>query len=240
MMSIEQFAKVLEEEEGNINRVDSRYKVQFQKHFPEIDVETITLDLLDDLRKLTLKEAKQIYGQGFHNNGASFTGLGWMMRTIEQKVDLLSDKAFLLQRQRLGVLSEHEVVALRQLEGVIRKAEQEIESQSILIKIALEMEGGSESLDYWTHAGELQLAYNQVKSIEEIKPILARVFATVDAEFKLVTTINRLERIKDQYVKELEIKQTQSEKTKELECSLEIMNAVIVELNAGKRRFIAG
>lgn len=240
MMSIEQFAKVLEEEEGNINRVDSRYKVQFQKHFPEIDVETITLDLLDDLRKLTLKEAKQIYGQGFHNNGASFTGLGWMMRTIEQKVDLLSDKAFLLQRQRLGVLSENEVVALRQLEGVIRKAEQEIESQSILIKIALEMEGGSESLDYWTHAGELQLAYNQVKSIEEIKPILARVFATVDAEFKLVTTINRLERIKDQYVKELEIKQTQSEKTKELECSLEIMNAVIVELNAGKRRFIAG
>lgn len=240
MMSIEQFAKVLEEEEGNINRVDSRYKVQFQKHFPEIDVETITLDLLDDLRKLTLKEAKQIYGQGFHNNGASFTGLGWMMRTIEQKVDLLSDKAFLLQRQRLGVLSQHEVVALRQLEGVIRKAEQEIESQSILIKIALEMEGGSESLDYWTHAGELQLAYNQVKSIEEIKPILARVFATVDAEFKLVTTINRLERIKDQYVKELEIKQTQSEKTKELECSLEIMNAVIVELNAGKRRFIAG
>lgn len=240
MMSIEQFAKVLEEEEGNINRVDSRYKVQFQKHFPEIDVETITLDLLDDLRKLTLKEAKQIYGQGFHNNGASFTGLGWMMRTIEQKVDLLSDKAFLLQRQRLGVLSENEVVALRQLEGVIRKAEQEIESQSILIKIALEMEGGSESLDYWTHAGELQLAYNQVKSIEEIKPILARVFATVDAEFKLVTTINRLERIKDQYVKELEIKQTQSEKTKELECSLEIMNAVLVELNAGKRRFIAG
>jgi hypothetical protein len=240
MMSIEQFAKVLEEEDGNINRVDSRYKVQFQKHFPEIDVETITLDLLDDLRKLTLEEAKQIYCQGFHNNGASFTGLGWMMRTIEQKVDLLSDKAFLLQRQRLGVLSENEVVALRQLEGVIRKAEQEIESQSILIKIALEMEGGSESLDYWTHAGELQLAYNQVKSIEEIKPILARVFATVDAEFKLVTTINRLERIKDQYVKELEIKQTQSEKTKELECSLEIMNAVLVELNAGKRRFIAG
>jgi hypothetical protein len=137
-------------------------------------------------------------------------------------------------------LSEHEVVALRQLEGVIRKAEQEIESQSILIKIALEMEGGSDSLDYWTHAGELQLAYNQVKSIEEIKPILTRVFATVDAEFKLVTTINRLERIKDQYVKELEIKQTLSEKTKELECSLEIMNAVLVELNAGKRRFIAG
>ena len=239
MMSIEQLAQVLQEE-GDINRADSRYKVPFQKHFPEIDVKTITLDQLHNLRKLTLEKSKQIYRQGFRNNGASFPGLGWMMRTIEQRIDLLADKAFLLERQRLGVLSEHEVLRLRQLEGQIRELEQEIESQSILIKITLEMEGGSESLDYWTHAGELQLAFSQVKSITEIKPILARVFATVDADFKLVTTINNLERIRNQYVKELEIKLTQSEETKELECSLEIMNAVLVELNAGKRRFIAG
>jgi hypothetical protein len=239
MMSIEQFAQVLEEE-GDINRADSRYKVQFQKHFPEIDVKTITLDQLQNMRKLTLEKAKQSYRQGFHNNGASFPGLGWMMRTMEQRIDLLANKAFLLERQRLGVLSEQKVVSLGQIEGWIRKLEQEIESQSILIKIALEMEGGSESLDYWTHAGELQLAFSQVKSLTEIQPILARVFATVDADFKLVTTINRLERIRNQYIKELEIKLTQSEKTKELKCSLEIMDAVLVELNAGKRRFIAG
>jgi hypothetical protein len=239
MISIEQFAQVLEEE-GDINRVDSRYKVQFQKHFPEIDVKTITLDQLHNLRKLTLEKAKQIYRQGFYKHVTSFPGLGWMMRTMEQRIALLADKALLLERQRLGVLSEQEAVSLGQIEGRIKKLEQEIESQSILIKIALEMEGGSESLDYWTHAGELQLAFSQVKSLTEIQPILARVFATADADFKLVTTINRLERIKNQYVKELEIKLTQSEKTKELECSLDIMNAVLVELNAGKKRFIAG
>ncbi len=240
MLSVEQFAQVLEKAEGDINRADSRCKVQFQKHFPEIDVKTITLDQLHNLRKLTLEKAKQIYRQGFHDNGASFPGLGWMMRTIEQRVDLLAEKACLLDRQRPGVLSEQEVVSLRQTEEQIRKLEQDIESQLILVRIALEMEGDSESLDYWTHAGKLQLAFSQVKSITEIQPILERVFATVDTEFKLVTTINRLERIRNQYVKELDIKRTQGEKTKELECSLEIMNAVLVELNAGKKRFIAG
>ncbi len=240
MMSVEQFAQVLEEAEGDINRADIRCKMQFQKHFSEIDVKNITLDQLHNLRKLNLKKAKQIYRQGFHNDGASFPGLGWMMRTIEQRIDLLAEKAYLLDRQRPRVLSEQEVASLRQIEEHIRKLEQEIESQSILVKIALEMEGGSESLYYWTHAGELQLAFSQVKSITEIQPILARVFATVDSEFKLVTTINRLERIRNQYVKELEIKRTQGEKTKELECRLEIMNAVLVELNAGERHFITG
>ena len=43
MLSVEQFAQVLEKAEGDINRADSRCKVQFQKHFPEIDVKTITL-----------------------------------------------------------------------------------------------------------------------------------------------------------------------------------------------------
>ncbi|MFC2069800.1 cyclic nucleotide-binding domain-containing protein [Chloroflexota bacterium] len=240
MMSVEQFAQVLEEVEGDINRADIRCTVQFQNHFPEIDVKTITLDQLHNLRKLSLEKAKKIYRQGFHNDGASFTGLGWIMRTIEQRIDLLTEKAYLLDRQMSGVLSKQEVASLKQIEGHIRKLEQEIESQLILVKIALEMEGGSESLDYWTHAGELQLAFGQVTSITEIQLILARVFATVDSEFKLVATINRFERIRDQYLKELEIKRTQGEETKELECKLEIMNAVLVELNAGKKRFIAG
>jgi len=240
MMSVEQFVQVLEEAEGDINRADSKCKVQFQKHFPEIDVKTITLDQLHNLRKLALEKVRQIYRQGFHNDGNSFPGLGWMMRTIEQRIDLLAEKAYLLDRQRPGVLSEQEVASLRQIEEQIRKLEQEIESQTILVKIALEMEGGSESLNYWTHAGELQLAFSQFRRMAEIQPILARVFATADAEFKLVNTMNRLERIRNQYVKELEIKRTQGEKTKELECSLEIMNAILVELDAGKRRFIAG
>lgn len=239
-MSVEQFAHALEEAGGDINRADSKSKVQFQKHFPEIDTKTVTLNQLHNLRKLTLEKAKQIYRQGFYSSGASFPGLGWMMRTIEQRIDLLAEKACLMDRQRQGVLFEQEVASLRQVEEQIRRLEQEIKSQLILIKIALEMEGGIESLDYWTHAGELQLAFSQVKSITEIQPILAKVFATVDTEFKLVITTNRLERIRNQYVKELEIKRTQGEKTEKLECSLEIMNAVLAELNAGRRRFIAG
>ena len=240
MMSAEQFAQIIEEAQGDINRAYSRVEMQFQKHFPEIDVKTITLDQLHNLRKRTLEKAKQTYRQGFFNNGASFPGLGWMMRTIEQRIDLLSEKKCLLDRQSPGVLSGQDMVSLRQIEELIRNIEQEIESQSILVKIALEMEGGSESLDYWTNAGELQIALSQVKSIKEIQPILARVFATVDSKFKLDTTINHLKRIRNQYIKKLEIKRAQGERTKELECGLEIMNAVLVELNAGERRFVAG
>jgi len=240
IMSVEHLIQALEEVGGDISRSDYECKMQFQNHFPEIDLNTITLDPLYNLRKFTLEKARQIYRQGFHYGGASFAGLGWMMRTIEQRIDLSAEKACLLDRQRTGVLSEQEMASLRQIEEQIRKLDQEIESQMILVKIALEMEGGSESLDYWTNAGELQLAFSQVKSIVEIKPILARVFTNLDAEFKLVNTLNRLERIRNQYLRELEIKRNQGERTKKLQCSLEIMDAVLVELNAGKRRFIGG
>jgi len=177
MISAEQFTQVLEEVR-EINRVDSRYKVQFHKHFPAIDVNTITLPQLQNLQKLTLEKAKQAYRQGFHNNMASFPGLGWMMRTIEQRIGLLAEKVFLLERQRSGVSSVKDVIGPRRIEKQAEEVEQEIGSQSILIKISLDMEGGSESLDYWTHVGELQLALSQVNNMTEIRPILARVFAT--------------------------------------------------------------
>jgi hypothetical protein len=239
MVTVEQFAQALEEAQGSINRLVSRCKVQFRKHFPKIDLNTITLNRLHKLRRLLLEEAKQVYLRGFKHSASSFPGLGWMARTIEQRIDLVAEKACLLHKQRLRALSEQEVADLVRIEEKIRMLEQEIENQRILIKIALEMEGGTESLDYWTHAGELQLALSEVRSVIEVQPILANVFATLDAEFKLVITLDRLDRMRNQYTKELNIRRSQGQKTKKLECSLEIMDTILVELNAGKRRFTA-
>jgi hypothetical protein len=240
MLSAEGFFEALKTVEGDINRVDTKSKEQFQKHFPDIDIDSVTISRVQALRRQTLESAKQIYHKGFQKSGASFPGLGWMMRTIEQWADLLAFRARLLGKKRQETLVEQEAENLRQAEERITTLEGEIESQATLIKIALEMEGGIECLDYWTHDGELQLAFTKGSGIEEIEPILARALATVDAEFKIVNTLDRFTRIRNQYAKALEITRTQGEETRRLEQTLETMNTVITELNAGRKRLIAG
>jgi hypothetical protein len=240
MLSAERFTEALKTVEGDINRVDIKSKEQFQKHFPDINIDSVTIPRAQALRRQTLESAKQIYHKGFQKSGSSFPGLGWMMCTIEQWTDILAFRARLLDKQRQETLVEQEVKNLRQAEERITTLEGEIESQATLIKIALEMEGGIECLDYWTHVGELQLALIQGSGIAEIEPILARAFTTVDAEFKIVNTLDRFTRIRNQYTKALEITRAQGEDIRRLEQTLETMNTVITELNAGKKRLIAG
>jgi hypothetical protein len=73
-----------------------------------------------------------------------------------------------------------------------------------------------------------------------LESILARVFASVDAEFKLEILFDNLSRIRHQHARILEITRMQAGKTDEPEQVLERMQAVLAELSAGRERFIAG
>lgn len=245
MISAENLIQALDKAHGDIEETDTECRAKFKKHFPGIDIKAVSRDELISLRKAALENAVQSYRQGFYNYGGSFPGLGWMMRTIEKRIDLIAEKAYLLQCQNSEINTEKLLPIIMRTEEQIKKLEEEIRAQQILVEIALEIEGGSESLDYWNHAGKLQLALSHFGdvtdiTIEEIKPIFARLFASLDAEFKIVNTMDRLRRIRDQYLRELEIEQNQAVETEELERSLETMNIVINELKGGKERFIAG
>ncbi len=78
----------------------------------------------------------------------------------------------------------------------IQTIERELDSQIALIGIALELQGGRESLDYWTHAG--QLLHSAMKGdVAKIPLDLARLFTAADAEFKLAITTHEMRRIRD-------------------------------------------
>jgi CRP-like cAMP-binding protein len=240
MRSAEKFATALVAVRGDSSRVDGQSKAHFVQHFPDLDLHMVSCEQVHALRRQLLDVARQTYGRGFARSGAAFPGLCWMIRTIEQRTDLLAERAYLLERRRLGTWDVQAEASRRQIEAQLSTLERDLASQPTLLHIALEMGGGGESLDYWTHAGALQLAFTQARSMVEIRPILARAFATLDADFKLQILLNDLTSIRDQYARTLDIVRTQVGKTDELEQLLEQMQVMLAELTGGQARFIAG
>jgi len=240
MLSAEKFATALKVSEGELTRVAELSRAEFIRQFPYFDVHNVTLDQVQSLRKQLLGEASQAYRQGFERFGTAFPGLCWMIRTLDQYTDLLEERACLQDRQHLGVLDPQSRKRLNRIETEIRLLERQLDAQPLFLHVALEMEGGRESLDFWPHSGELQLAFTRGCDMMEIQPILARVFATLDAEFKLEILRNDVKRIHDQHARILEINRMQGGETEEPEQVLERMGKVLSELAAGQDRFFAG
>ena len=240
MLSAEKFAAALEVAAGDISLVDAPRKFEFLRQFPGLDLHKVTPDQVHSLRRQFRDEAGRTYHCGFERSGYAFPGLCWMIRTLDQYVDLLEERACLQDRRHLGASDAQSETALHQVEARLITLERYLATQPILLHIALTMGGGCESLDFWPHAGELQLAFTQGQSMAVIEPILARAFATLDAEFKLEILLDDLSRIRDQYARMLKIIRMQVAKTDELEQVLERMHTVIAELAAGRDRFVAG
>ena len=239
MLCAEKFAVALEAAAGDVTHVDAAVKAAFLRQFPDLDLNEVTLKQVRSLRRQFLDEAVRTYQRGFERSGDIFPGFYWMIRTLDQYVDLLEERACLQDRLHEPCDAQSEAI-LHQIEARLSTLEGYRATQPILLRIAMTMGGDRESLDFWPHAGELQLAFTQGQNMAEIEPVIARAFATIDTDFKLEILLNDLSRIRDQYARMLEIHRTQAGKTVELELVLERMQVVLAELAAGRERFIAG
>jgi hypothetical protein len=240
MLSAEKFAAALEVAAGDVSRVDEPAKTGFLRQFPDLDLAKVTLKRVRSLRRQFLDKAVRTYHCGFERSGDLFPGFYWMIRTLDQYVDLLEERACLQDRRLHWAYDAPSEASLQRIEAQLSTLERHRATQPILLRIALTMGGDRESLDFWPHAGELQLAFTQGQSMAVIEPVLARAFAAIDTEFKLEILFNDLSRIRDQYARMLDILRRQSGKTDELEQVLERMQAVLAEFAAGCDRFKNG
>jgi hypothetical protein len=240
MLCAEKFAAALEVAAKDVSLVDASVKADFLRQFPNLEVQKLTLDQARSLRGQLLDEATQAYRSGFERCGTAFPGLCLMIRTLDKYTDLLAEQALLLGTQNERHPDVQSKASLRRIEAWISSLERHLAALPVLLRVALELEGGRESLDFWPHSGELQLAFSRGCDMMEISPILARVFATLDAEFKLNILSNDLTRIRDQHARMLEITRSQGGKIEGQEQVLDRMGKVLADLAAGHDRFVAG
>lgn len=240
MLCAEKFAGALEASADDISLVDASVKAEFIGQFPDLDVQNITIEQVRSRRVELLDKAIQAYRRGFERCGTAFPGLCWMIRTLDRYVDLLEERASLPKNRHTGALDTRTEASLLRIEAQISSLELHLAAQPVLLRIALEMEGGRESLDFWPHAGELQLAFTKGQSMPVTEPILASVFATLDAEFKMKMLRDDLSRIRDQFSRMMEINRMCGENTDKPKKILERMETVLAELAAGHDRFVAG
>lgn len=240
MLCAENFATALEAAGGDLMSIDPHSRAAFIYQFPHLDVDKVRPDQIHSLRRQLLDKACETYRHGFEQYGTAFPGLCWMIRTIDRYADLLTEKALLLKNEQADTLDARLKAPLLQLETQLNSLKHLLSAQPDLLHVALEMEGGHESLDFWPHSGELQLAFFQGCGMMEVAPILARVFASLDAGFKLKVLHDDLSRIRDQHVRMRNIARRLGEKTSSQDHVLKRMESVLAELSAGHDRFIAG
>ncbi|MRR53801.1 MAG: cyclic nucleotide-binding domain-containing protein [Deltaproteobacteria bacterium] len=239
MLCAEKFARVLEAAAGDLPRVVPAAKAEFLRQFPDLNLHEVTLKQVHFFRRLFLDKAVRTYQRGFELSGDIFPGFYWMLRTLDQYVDLLEDQADLQARLHESGDTQLES-SLHQVEVQLSTLERYRSSQPLLLRIAMTMGGDREALDFWPHAGELQLAFVQGQSMQEIEPILARSFATIDTEFKMEILFNDVSRIRDQYSRMVDVLLRHAGDTFKLERILATMQEVHAELAAGRDRFMAG
>lgn len=236
--SIEKFAKAFEDAGGAIKPVDAANIEEHGAVEERLQGQEITLENVRDLELQLQREGGESYYQGLKESGSSFPALEWMFCTFKRRNDLLMKRSSFLDKQRKGGASQGEQDELIQIENEINALEQRVLNQQVLVELTLQKEGAEESLDYWKHAGRLELAFAQGKALEEIKLILAQAFKTVDAVFKIDNTLVRLTRVREQFLYERSLTQQGGEGEKIFAVKIENMNAVFEEFEKGRQRFI--
>jgi len=158
---------------------------------------------LESLQQKNLEAAERIFRQGFRESGMSFPGLGWMLRTIDRMVGWVMT----FEKTRSRILSRdghtHESLAHMgsALFAKLNASMRRLSAQAELVAVALELQGGDESLDYWTHAGQVQLAVMRGDPLSTLEAHIAHALATADAAFKFAITLKELTRIRDQFAR---------------------------------------
>ena len=193
------------EKGSTIQDVDPLLLEQFPNFFPEVDSPgSMTISQVREMRQENLQTATRIFSRGFCDSGSSFPGLGWMQRTIDGLTDLIVEHSCLKKKSANEALNEDEKLRSQLIDDDIKAAEEALENQAILVGLTLELQGGMESLDYWTRAGIVLLAVMRGAPRSEIRAFMPHLFAAVDAEFKLATTLAELRRVRENYVTMIE------------------------------------
>lgn len=170
---------------------------QLEAYFPEHARTELTQPQVQGLREQALASAARIFKQGFVESGDSYPGLGWMFCTLDQLCDTLTMRNT-LQQGNEGWLDEADRMRLHILDGRITQLMQRLASQGQLLEVALALQGGDESQDYWTHASYLRLAVLQRIRLADFDAILTRTVAHGDAAFKHSIVVGELRRIRRQ------------------------------------------
>ena len=231
MLFAEELIQSLTKTGGYPTAIDSHLITQFHDYFPEVSIDDINISLARLLRLDNLRSATRIFRRGFRESGASFPGLGWVLRTIDYQADLWLERNQLEKKSRAYQLNDSEELRLRMIDNEMAVVAKEIESQSELIGIALELQGGRESLDYWTHAGRLLLAVINGAGVSETRNLLSRLFATVNAEFELAFTLAELKRIQNNYANMRNVQLNCEEAVTSLNLKIECAAIAVTECN---------
>jgi len=187
--------------------LDSAQAEALPRFFPDLPAHSLTPAHLHTLRQSNLEQVERVFQQGFRETGASFCGLGWMLRTVDRLADAAID---------------------------METGERLLRTQSALVAAALEMEGGAESLDYWTHAGRVELAVLRAESTTLLHACLERAITTVDARFKLAITLGLLDRLCDKFER---IRQNTPQNAAQWETRVALAKVAMNALNAAQLTF---
>ena len=239
MLFAEQLIQSLTKTGGDPTTIDSHLSTRFHDYFPESSLADMNVSYARLLRHNNLRLATRIFRRGFRESGASFPGIGWMLRTIDYQADLLVERAQIEQNRVANRLKKREELRLRMLDNEMAVIEKEMESQTALISIVLELQGGRESLDYWTHAGRLLLAVIKGVGLPAIRNLLSHLFTTVDAEFELAITVAELQRIQNNYTTMRSIQLTREDTVTSLNIKIECAAIAVAECNIVLDRFKA-
>jgi CRP-like cAMP-binding protein len=236
MLAAEKLARELAAVNDDIAHVPTQTREDFARNFPGVDLDGITLDRLHCLHRKWLNCAWWAYRRGFKQFGSTFPGFGWLLRTMDREKELLRQRAAVLENQANNTREE----SFCRLEAEVRNSKNWRAFQPVLLRVALEMRGGAESLDFWTHAGYLQLYFVEGCLPGDASLLLARLFDSLDADFKLKALLKDLQHIRDHTRAMSDGLDRLSSKTNKSNSVLRRMQTVLSELELGRKRFIDG
>jgi hypothetical protein len=95
MFFAEQLTRALTATNGDPTIIDASLSAQLAGYFPTITLADLTIARVRALREENLCAATRLFEHGFRESGSSFTGLGWLQRTLDRLVDRV------VERQRL-------------------------------------------------------------------------------------------------------------------------------------------
>jgi len=210
----------------------------FRSHFPEVALVKLTGALASELRGRALKSAMDAFQHGFRDSGEPYPGLGWMARTIDHLCDLVHER-HVLGTVASTELTDTSLARLQSLDIDIATLRHELDCQGQLIAVALSLQGGHESRDYWTHASQLQLAVMAGVGAGDLDAITGRAIATADADFKFHTLIDALQCLRGRLVTMHQFERADERETSALDAQLARTDGAISALEAGRKRFLA-